>query len=158
MKNLEWKIVPNHPDYKVSNNGDVYSFKSSRILKSTKNSDGYKSLRLDGKSYKIHKLVAITFMNHKSTKQNRGLVIDHIDGDKTNNNVLNLREVSPRKNRANYTSKLKTSSKYTGVCWDKNRSKWLASIKVNGKQKYLGRFTNEYDAYVAYKKAELIYG
>lgn len=150
MKEI-WKTISKHPNYKVSNLGNVYSLKTNRLLSKSKNSDGYYSLRLDGKSYKIHKLVAIEFLNHKSSGQNRGFVIDHIDGDKTNNKVSNLREVSPRGNRVNYTKDNKYSSKYTGVCWDKSRNKWFASIKINGKQKNLGRFNSEYDAHLAYE-------
>mgnify|MGYP001070438704 CR=1 FL=1 len=154
----KWRTIKKHPSYRVSNYGDVYSSKSNKYLKPSINSSGYFCLRLDNTSYKVHKLVAIAFLNHKSSNQNRDLVIDHIDGDKLNNNLSNLREVSPRENRTNYTNRIKTTSKYTGVCWDKSRRKWIASIKVNGKQKNLGRFKKEKDAYLAYRKAVSIYG
>lgn len=48
-----------------------------------------------------------------------------------------------------------TSSVYKGVCWDKNRCKWMSSIKINGKNKYLGRFDSEVDAANAYNIAAL---
>jgi len=94
----KFRIVEGHSDYSVSNKGRVYSYKSDRFLKPSLNSDGYYQLRLDGKCYKVHKLVAMVFLNHKSTGKNKHLVIDHIDGDKSNNNLDNLREVSPRRN------------------------------------------------------------
>ena len=147
----KFRIVEGHSSYSVSNKGRVYSYKSDRFLKASLNSDGYYQLRLDGKAYKVHKLVAAAFLNHESSGQNRGLVVDHIDGDKSNNNLENLREVSPRGNRVNYIKRVKSTSKYVGVCWDKSRNKWFASIKINGKQKNLGRFTEEYDAYLAYQ-------
>jgi len=44
------------------------------------------------------------------------------------------------------------ASKYKGVCWNKINKKWFAQITLNGKKKYLGYFTNEYDAYLACQK------
>ncbi len=45
------------------------------------------------------------------------------------------------------------SSKYKGVYWYKSLNKWMAQIKVDGKLKYLGLFTDEYEAHLAYQKA-----
>lgn len=55
--------------------------------------------------------------------------------------------------KANHDS----SSKYRGVSWDKKRSKWVASINVDGKRKYLGRYSVEEEAAKAYNKAVLDY-
>ena len=44
------------------------------------------------------------------------------------------------------------SSKYKGVYWRKNRLRWVAYIKINGKQKSLGHFKDEYHAHLAYQK------
>ena len=45
------------------------------------------------------------------------------------------------------------SSKYVGVYWNKSLNKWVAQITINNKNKYLGTFTDEYEAHLAYKKA-----
>jgi hypothetical protein len=45
------------------------------------------------------------------------------------------------------------SSKYKGVYWDKSNNKWRVGIKIDGKRKYLGLFTDEYEAHLAYQKA-----
>jgi hypothetical protein len=45
------------------------------------------------------------------------------------------------------------TSKYPGVHWEDSRKKWHASIRINGKKTFLGRFDIEEDAYSAYKKA-----
>jgi hypothetical protein len=51
----------------------------------------------------------------------------------------------------------KYSSKYKGVSWHKTKNKWEVKIKVDGKQKYLGTFTDEYEAHLAYQKALKMY-
>jgi len=150
MINKKWENIEGFNDYLVSNYGEIYSKKSKIIMKSSLNSDGYKQLRIGGISFKVHKLVATAFLNHKSSGQNRGLVIDHIDRNRSNNHILNLREVSPRNNRLNYTTNKAPTSKFTGVCWDKSRNKWFASIKIDSKQKNLGRFDCEIEASNAY--------
>ena len=45
------------------------------------------------------------------------------------------------------------TSKYVGVYWYKDYEKWRARIKINGKQKHLGYFTNEFKAHLAYEDA-----
>jgi len=145
--------------YKVSNRGRVKSFikwrgSNERILSSPLNSDGYPMVGLikDGvrKSYKVHVLVAMEFLGHVPEGNVAGNVIDHIDFDRTNNNVDNLRIVSHRENCVRREKKY--TSKYVGVSWDKFRSKWVARINANGKYKFLGRFKTEEEASKAYQK------
>jgi len=147
-------VVDEYPDYAVSDFGVIFSFKSNKKLKTPLNSDGYAGVKLfnsnGGKSFKVHQLVAMMFLDHVSTGQNRGRVIDHINGDRSDNRLENLQIVTPRENRIKSNHNENTSSKYLGVCFDKSRGKWLSSIKINGKQKFLGRFDNELDAYNAY--------
>lgn len=100
------------------------------------------------KSVRIHKLVAIHFLNH--TPCGYDLVINHKDLNKLNNSSDNLEIVS---NRDNCNKKhIVHTSKYTGVNWNKSANKWMSGIKINGKRKHLGYFINEYDAYLAYQK------
>lgn len=145
--------------YQVSNYGNVKSLSrlmnlkkgfrisNEKILKACIDSTGYYSLNLNSKSYKVHALVAITFLNHIPCGYKK--VVDHIDNNKLNNNLSNLQIVT---NRFNVSKKqvIKTS-KYTGVCFDKERNKWVTHIKINGKTKKIGRFTNEIDAAIAYQ-------
>lgn len=126
-----------------------------RILKNTlRYSGGYYRVELYSnckpKTIDIHILVAIHFLGHTPCGHN--LVIDHIDRNKLNNNVSNLRIVSMRENNSNH-DKSKTSSRFVGVNLDKKKNNWMARIYIDGKSKYLGNFENEIDAHLAYEKA-----
>jgi len=124
-----------------------------RILKTKVSNVGYKQIVLMNNSvryYKpVHQLVAMAFLNHKPNGYS--LVVNHIDFNKLNNNVENLEIVTPREN--SNRKHLKSTSKYIGVCWDKNKKRWVASISLNGKYKRLGRFKDELKASEAYQTA-----
>ena len=108
--------------------------------------DGYKNIMLNGKRYGVHRLV---WIYHNGDIEN-GLEIDHIDGNRSNNNIYNLRNVSRQENCFN-----NTSSK--GYCFDNSVNKWKAYIVINGFGKHLGHFDNEIDAEEAYILAKKKY-
>lgn len=85
-------------EYLVSPNGEVFSYKSNKILKLNKMSNGYLfvALRKDGKTFQktIHRLVAKMFISNKDNLP----CVDHIDGTRTNNNVNNLRWCTQQQN------------------------------------------------------------
>jgi hypothetical protein len=155
MKQKEfWKDVPNYDGlYQVSNLGNVKSlrFNKELILKLTKGTNGYLCITLrllnKSKTYKVHQLVAMAFLGH--TPNGLLKVIDHINNDKLDNRLENLQLVSNRYN--SHKTDKKYSSKYKGVSWDSVRKKWYSQIMINKKIKNLGRFENEYDAYLAYE-------
>lgn len=76
--------------YSVSDNGDIYSHMSGKVLKPSKNNSGYLKVCLyfgGGKTYKeVHRLVAESFIPNPEYKR----TVNHIDGNKNNNNVSNL--------------------------------------------------------------------
>tara|TARA_R110000744_G_C19011960_1_gene523131 strand:+ start:105 stop:581 length:477 start_codon:yes stop_codon:yes gene_type:complete len=151
----EFRNIKGYEGYKISNLGNIKSLKSKkeRILNPGVDSTGYLTVALckesKPKTFKVHQLVATAFLNH--TPCGHKLVVNHIDFNKTNNNVNNLEIVTQRKN----TNKkhLNSSSEYTGVCWSKPANKWQANIRVNGKLKHLGLFVDELDASKAYQIA-----
>ncbi len=151
----EWEYIPDYEDvYLISNLGNVKSVKfgKERMLKPQKNTKGYFIVGLykdkKMKSKQIHQLVAITFFNHNPCKLQ--LVVNHINFNKQDNRLINLEIVSNREN--SNRKHLNSTSKYTGVSFEKDRNKWLAQIRIDGKVKKLGRFTNEIDASNAYQK------
>lgn len=88
--------ISGHEDYEILEKGVVVSYKNknSRILKSSPNTKGYLFVDLDGKPCYIHRLVAIQFIENK----NKYTVVNHIDGNKQNNNVNNLEWVTQKMN------------------------------------------------------------
>jgi hypothetical protein len=117
------------------------------ILKPIKNNGYYKVSLGKYDKHKIHKLVAQSFFDLNNYEI--GLVVDHINNDKLDNRVENLQLITQREN-VSKDKKNKTSN-YTGVSWFKLRNKWRSAIRINGKTFYLGLFTDEYDAHLAYQ-------
>jgi hypothetical protein len=76
--------------------------------------------------------------------------IDHINGNRYDNRICNLRSVTRQQNQWNR----KTAKGYT---WHKNNKKWESAIKVNKKRIYLGSFNTEEEARNAYLQAKEIY-
>lgn len=79
-------------------------------------------------------------------------VIDHINGDATDNRIVNLRVATQAQNSANQGKQCRNTSGYKGVYWDKRRSKWMAQIGVQGRYKYLGRYDTAEEAHEAYRE------
>lgn len=83
-----------------------------------------------------------------------GRGVDHIDGDGLNNQRANLRRADQSVNNQNKKKKAGTSSQYLGVSWWAPSGKWKAQVKVpKGKVTYLGLFTEEVEAALAYDSA-----
>lgn len=81
-----------------------------------------------------------------------GQAIDHVNGDGLDNRRCNLRFSTQSQNLANIP-KLRGTSRYKGVYWDKSRAKWMARVRLSGVTKNLGRFDCEEDAAKAYDVA-----
>lgn len=151
-----WRSVSGYINYQVSNIGRVRNCITGKILAQRLRPDGYKDLGLtndDGKkTLRVHVLVANEFLEKPDTTET--LVVDHIDRDKTNNQVNNLRWVTRSQNNMNSSKTTKfTSSRYKGVSYEKN--KWRAYIRLNGKKLHLGMFETENEAAHAYNSAAL---
>jgi hypothetical protein len=152
-----WKDVIGYEGlYQISSFGNVKSliFGKERILKAGNNGKGYLQVVFQknskSKSFKVHVLVAMCFLGHKPDGTHK-VVVDHIDNNRLNNHLNNLRLTN---NRDNTTKDRKVgTSKYIGVHFDKKRGKWVAVIYFKDRAIHLGRFESEVNANFAYKKA-----
>lgn len=70
-------------------------------------------------------------------------MIDHINGNKLDNRIINLRVATPQQNSQNRLPKENASSQYTGVCLEKESNKWIVQVTINKKNIHVGRFDNE---------------
>lgn len=81
--------------------------------------------------------------------------IDHIDGNRLNNRMSNLREATQLENSQNsYKPSKNNKSGFLGVHKPKNSNKWIAMIRSNGRNHYLGQFLSAEDASKAYIEAK----
>ena len=114
---------------------------------------GYMGVTINKRPYKNHRIIWLMVTGHWPPVE-----IDHINGIRHDNRLVNLRAVNRTENTRNAAQRKDNSSGVTGVSWDKSRQKWFACIKVNRKTKPLGRFTDKNDAIKARQRAEKYYG
>lgn len=95
-----------------------------------------------------------------SIYHNRKLVgeIDHINGVRTDNRAVNLREVDHTGNARNVALYSSNKSGTPGVRWEEDHKAWSVKINYNGKQRRVGRFKRKEDAIAARKHAEMVHG
>jgi hypothetical protein len=106
--------------------------------------DGYLRIKIKGSSHPAHRIMWMHI--HGAIPADKQ--VDHIDGDKLNNHIDNLRLVTAQGNcfnRSRLTSK--------GYTWHKKLHKWQAMASIGGKNKYLGVFNTEGEARFAYEEA-----
>ena len=155
----QYKIIKDFENYSVSNFGNIINNKTGKVLKPGINTNGYYKVSLcsDGNIYQklVHKLIAESFIANPYNKQ----CVDHINNDRLNNNVNNLRWASYQENSMNSKLNSNNTSKYKGICYSKLFNRWNAYITINGKMKNLGYFDKIEDAINArVKKAKEVYG
>ena len=113
------------------------------------NSKGYLTVKVDNKTYRAHRLAWLMF--HGSLPE---LFIDHVNGDKLDNRICNLRAATNSENQQNKLRARRDSlSGLLGVYTHEN-GRWRSSIKVDGKQKHLGCFDTPEEAHSVYLKAK----
>ncbi|MDH4318517.1 MAG: HNH endonuclease [Desulfobulbaceae bacterium] len=93
---------------------------------------GYRHIRADGRIYKHHRLVWLWHNGYLPEND-----LDHIDHDRTNNRIENLREASRSCNMRN-SKQRKSSSGVKGVSWSKRERGWRAQIMIAGRTISLG--------------------
>lgn len=111
--------------------------------------NGYTRVTLNYKSYAAHRL-AWLYVYGKLPEN----CIDHINRDKSDNRLCNLRDVTHQQNAFNLPLKVTNKHGYTGVEWHKTTKKYRAQIKINYKSMHLGYFDCPQEAHQAYLRAK----
>lgn len=96
--------------------------------------DGYIQVSINHKKYKAHRLIFMMFHGFLPK------MIDHIDGNPSNNRIENLRESTHLQNQYNRKIAKNNTSGYKNVRWSKKDKRWTVIIKVCGKNTYIGQF------------------
>lgn len=115
--------------------GFIYWKKNGRPAGS-KNSRGYMTIRVDGKTYQVHRIVWA--LHNESVPE----FIDHINGNKADNRIENLRAATLSENNRNAQLKVTNTSGVKGVHFDKQSGKWKVQLYVDGKQKSFGFYAD----------------
>ncbi len=115
--------------------------------------NNYIWIQLLGNRYAAHRLFWLLYYKEDPGHK----FIDHIDRNKLNNKITNLRLATRSENALNVSPKLNNNTGIVGVFYNNNAKKFQAQIKVNRKQFHLGYFEKIEDAIAARKKAEIMY-
>ena len=149
--------VEDYPNYLIYEDGTVYSKKTKKFLKPRDNTNsGYYTVSLckDGKhiDFYIHRLVALHYIPNPHNYP----CIDHIDRDKCNNHLYNLRWVNHSMNNQNTDVQKNNKLQIKNICQDgngytfrkmingKNHRKWFKTLEeaIQYKEEYLQRNNN----------------
>ncbi len=114
---------------------------------------GYGRLQIGGRFMTSHRIIWLMHYGEWPVDE-----IDHINGNRAENRIENLREVSHLENMRNLKISKANTSGTTGVGWKKKDKKWFACISLPQGMKYLGYFSNKDDAIAARRAAEKEYG
>lgn len=127
-----------YPGKEALNTDDTYKYKQGRIF---------------GKLHLAHKIIWMMCFEKWPDGE-----IDHIDKDRSNNRLTNLRDVTHLDNMKNLTVFSSNTSGVSGVKFYKALSKWMVTINVNKKRLHLGYYTDFDEALRVRKAAEIIFG
>lgn len=108
---------------------------------------GYLGLCIDQRPYMAHRIAWYYHYGEEPPE------LDHINMDRADNRIANLRAATRSQNIANGPARANSKSGIRGVSWDKRRKKWLACIRKDGKNACLGYFSDQQAASLAYQRA-----
>ena len=108
--NFETLVIDDNYEIAINNNSYVIRNKNTKqVLKETVNKDGYHQIGLHGKTYGIHRIVALQWIENDDVEHK--IQVDHINHIRDDNRIENLRWVTPSDNQKNQT-------KHKGVVYD----------------------------------------
>lgn len=142
---LIWR-VRSRSEFASENAWAVWNAKHAGTVAGWRAVNGYHYVRFAGKCRKVSRLV---WLMHKGTRPDR---IDHISGEKADDRISNLRDVSQAVNSKN-RARQKNNTSGAGGVYLTSSGRWAAQLNVGGKRHYLGSFTDRADAVLARRLA-----
>ena len=110
--------------------------------------NGYRRGRLAGRDYYAHRVAWAVFTGSWPEHE-----IDHVNGKKADNRIVNLRDATAYQNQQNKEAPSSNTSGIKGVSWVKPARKWQVNISANGERRYLGMYSDAEAASAAYAAA-----
>ena len=148
-----WKNRPEHHFKTHRGYVQTNARQTKKPAFNSKHSAGYLHGALDGKKFFAHRIAWALHYGSFPLQE-----IDHINHDRTDNRISNLRDASRFSNGKNLSKKSSNKTGIIGVHILNKTKKFIAQIRVNNKSIHLGTFTNLQDAALARKIAEKQHG
>jgi len=139
-------------DYDVENGWLIRKRDNKPVGHKPNTTNGYSHIGINGKNYRTHRLI---WLWHKGTWPSK--FIDHIDQDRMNNRIENLREADAKTNQHNQKILKNNTSGFPGVSWINRDKKYQVKIQTDGKTKVIGTYDNLESAILAAKIAKIKY-
>ena len=127
---MDQDLVKNLFDYK---DGVLY-WKKTGEKAGTRHHTGYTQINVKNKLYNAHRLIFILHYGYLPE------TVDHIDGDRANDSIENLRPATWSQNLQNMRIRGSNKSGSKNVSWDKEKRKWVVQLSINKKQTHIGRY------------------
>jgi hypothetical protein len=116
--------------------GNLYHRNNDKPAGSVAKNHRYARVVIKQKSHKLHRLV---FLYHHGYLPD---IVDHINGNRYDNRIENLREANTYQNRQNSRTYSTSKSGVKNVYWCKKMNKWRVSFSINGKRKTFGSYVD----------------
>jgi hypothetical protein len=148
---LFWKIRPLYHFY--NNKTEMKRWNSryaGKIAGRLNKENEYMELNIEGKIYKVHRIIWKLLKKEEPPR-----IIDHIDCNRSNNKIENLRKASKSENNVNVIKSTNNKWGFTGVQYDNRKNKFLATIRYKNKTYFLGYYTTAEEASLVYQKKSL---
>jgi len=147
------RAIVDDSDFEFLNQWKWFCDKNGYVARDSFSKEKYKLLTYKKRSSANERV----YMHRLVNKTPNRLETDHINRNKLDNRKNNLRAVTRSQNEINKGLSSNNTSGYRGVTWNKNIKKWMAQIKLNSKNIYLGCFEDIQCAVSARKQGELLY-